>query len=80
MDAYLIGRMEAIDRDKRDYKRWLDNEDREKLDDLDKALDELTVKARALASDALTSAGYHQHDRGKWRKRRVEKRCDRASG
>jgi hypothetical protein len=80
MDAYLIGRMEAIDRDKRYYNRWLEDENRRKLDELDKALDELAAQGRALARDALTAAGYHQHDRGKWRKRRVEKHCRCESG
>jgi hypothetical protein len=76
IDAFLIGRMEAIDRDERDCNRWLESEDRRKLDDIAKALDQLTAQARALARDALTAAGYHQHNRGKWRKRRVSRNCE----
>ena len=41
------------------------------LDDLERALDELAERARDLAREALTAAGYHQHHRGEWRKRRV---------
>jgi hypothetical protein len=72
--AWLIGRMEAIDRDKREFDHWLECEDRRRLNDLEKALEELTEQARSLARDALTAAGYHQHDRGKWRRRRANKR------
>jgi hypothetical protein len=62
--------MEAIERDERDYERWREQEERRKLRELDKAMDEMVTQANALARGALTAAGYHQHDRGKWRKRR----------
>jgi hypothetical protein len=68
--ARLIARMEAIERDGRDYERWREQEERRNLRELDKAMDEMVTQANALARDALTAAGYHQHDRGKWRKRR----------
>jgi hypothetical protein len=37
----------------------------------DAALDRLCEMASLLARAALLTAGYHQHDRGAWRKRRV---------
>jgi hypothetical protein len=33
----------------------------------------LLAEARAAVNDALTAAGYHQHKRGEWRKRRATK-------
>ena len=72
--ARLIGRMEAIERDERECDRSREQAERRELDDLEEALDNLVIQANALARDALTTAGYHQHHRGKWRKRRV-KRC-----
>ena len=69
--ARLIGQMEAIERDERDYQRWTEQKERSELDELGGALDKMVEQAEALAHNALTAAGYHQHDRGKWRKRRV---------
>jgi hypothetical protein len=69
--ARLIGQMDAIERDERDYQRWTEREERRELDELEEALVKMVEQARALASETLTAAGYHQHDRGKWRKRRV---------
>jgi hypothetical protein len=71
IDAQLIA---ALESDERDWKR-IDREqaktERKELDELERALDDLAEKARALAREALTAAGYHQHRRGDWRKRRV---------
>src|SRR5262245_17308435 len=39
----------------------------------EEALDRLGEAARLLAHAALLAAGYHQHSRGEWRKRRVRK-------
>jgi hypothetical protein len=69
--ARLIGQMEAIERDEREYQRWTEQEERRDLDELEDALDKMVQQAQALARETLTAAGYHQHDRGKWRKRRV---------
>ena len=68
--ARLIGQMEAIERDEREYQRWTGQEERRELDELDDALDKMLNK-RKPPRDTLTAAGYHQHHRGKWRKRRV---------
>ena len=40
---------------------------------LDASLAELNELADLLARVALLAAGYHQHDRGKWRKRRGDR-------
>jgi hypothetical protein len=37
------------------------------------------MRARDLAREALTAAGYHHHKRGEWRKRRVSGCCLRRT-
>ena len=71
IDAWLIAAVEADDRDNRRCDLEEVRAERRELDALERALDEMAERARALARDALTAAGYHQHDRGEWRKRRV---------
>jgi len=71
IDAQLIAALEADERDNRESDIQQAQAERREADELDRALDELADRARALARDALTAAGYHQHDRGEWRKRRV---------
>ena len=73
VDALLISRLETIERDERDYKRWRERQDQKELDDLEQALDELAKQAHELAREALSAAGYHQHHRGAWRRRRVSR-------
>jgi hypothetical protein len=72
-DAYLISRLETIARDEADLKHWQERQKRKELDELEQSLDELAQQAHDLARGALTAAGYHQHNRGKWRKRRVSR-------
>jgi hypothetical protein len=73
-DALLIDAIETIDRDERDYERHREREERKESNELERALDELAEQARNLAGQALISAGYHQHHRGDWRKRRGNRR------
>jgi hypothetical protein len=70
-DAFLIHALEKDDRDKLSFDRQEARSERKQLDDLERALDELAEQARDLACDALSAAGFHQHHRGEWRKRRV---------
>src|SRR5262245_66561849 len=72
-DALLINALETIERDEQDYERYRERANRKQLDDLERALDELAQRAQDLAHEALSAAGYHRHDRGQWRKRRVER-------
>ena len=51
-------------------KRCQELEDWKQLGTLERALDDLTRHVRDLGRDALTGAGYHQHHRGEWRRRR----------
>jgi hypothetical protein len=65
--ALLIAAMGNIDREKQDFERWSEREERKRFNDLERALDDLAEQARTLARDALERAGYHQHRRGEWR-------------
>ena len=47
--ARLIGQMEAIERDGRDYERWTEQEERRELDELEDALVKMVEHAEALA-------------------------------
>ena len=48
--------------------------EKERLDELDEGVQQLHELADMLARLALIHAGYHQHDRGQWRKRRLKPR------
>ena len=71
INAQLIAAIEADGRDWRRFDLERIRAERKELDDLERALDEMAERARALARDALSAAGYHQHHRGEWRRRRV---------
>ena len=47
---------------------------RERYDEVDRALDDLVKTAKAAAAEALKAAGYHQHHRGEWRRKRGKRR------
>jgi len=68
--ALLIGKMGQIERQIEEDAAYLDREERKEADRLDRELDDLAGRAKNLAAEALTAAGYHRHHRGDWRKRR----------
>jgi hypothetical protein len=74
IDAQLIAALETDERDWKLFDREQALSERKQVDDLERALDELVELAQDLARDALSAAGYHQHKRGEWIKRRVS-RC-----
>ena len=59
VDAILIAALEADERDWKRFDREQARSERKELDDLERALDELAERARDLAREALTAAGYH---------------------
>lgn len=69
----LVARMDAIERDKRLTDRECAKIARAKVEALDAPLTELNELADLLARAALVAAGYHQHNRGEWRKKRGER-------
>jgi len=72
-DAFLINALQMDDRDRHSFDRQEARNERKERDDLERALDEMAEHARDLARHALSAAGYHQHHRGEWRKRRVSR-------
>jgi hypothetical protein len=60
------------------HKRRLELADACEDDTLQRELDDLVASARAAAAAVLEAAGYHQHDRSQWRKRRDSR--DRETG
>jgi hypothetical protein len=67
----IAARLDAIGRDVRQAARARQEAIRSEVEALDAALDELNAVADLLARAALLAAGYRQHNRGEWRKRRV---------
>lgn len=66
----LGARLDAIARDKREVERQCDRIQREEVAALDAPLAELNGLIDLLARAALAAAGYRQHKRGEWRKKR----------
>jgi hypothetical protein len=54
---------------KRQQERW--ETERQRLDDLDGAMTDLFTTGEAIGRAAMEAVGYFQHERGPWRKRRV---------
>lgn len=69
----LASGWDAIERDKRATERGVARAEREELDALDASLVDLNELADLLARAALAAAGYRQHNRGNWRKRRGDR-------
>ena len=75
--AQALADFEALDA----HQRWLEAELKRDEEAQERVLDEqvktLDGLASVLARAALVLAGYHQHDRGEWRKRRGQAKEDR---
>jgi hypothetical protein len=69
--ALWAAALDALARREREAAQAAERARRRKQDDLDLRLDEVNVLAELLARAALEAAGYHQHKRGEWRKRRA---------
>ena len=68
----LAARMDALERNRREEEAAAWKQERERIEALDNLTEELYEAAEVLAKAALVVAGYHQHKRGEWRKRRGE--------
>src|SRR5262245_17507776 len=71
--AELVAQRDALERQQREAERAARQAKRAELEALDAPLDELNDLAELLARAALVAAGFHQHKRGEWRKRRVQR-------
>jgi hypothetical protein len=69
----LAARMDALERHEREAVRAVRRAQRAELEALDAPVAELDQMADLLARAALLAAGYHQHNRGEWRRRRVQR-------
>ncbi len=69
--AELAAELDAIEREERTVVAERRRRHQQRLESADAAVDALCHSAEVLARVALLSAGYHRHDRGEWRKRRV---------
>jgi hypothetical protein len=68
----LAARMDAEERRLREEEKVSRREERERLDALVAPVEELCEAAEVIARAALIASGYHQHNRGEWRKRREQ--------
>jgi hypothetical protein len=66
----LAAQLDAIERQKRETERAILRAEADELAALDAPLAELNELADLFARAALAAAGYAQHHRGEWRKRR----------
>ena len=71
--AELAAEMDALRRRRREEEAKAWRRERESLEALDRTLEELYEAAEVLARASLIAAGYHQHHRSEWRKRRGRK-------
>ena len=71
--ARLVAEMDAIDRDERKAKAAAWRAEKARMDSLDAEVAAVCCMADLVARAVLTAAGYHQHHRSEWRKRRERK-------
>jgi hypothetical protein len=67
----MAAEMDALERERRETERAAWRAEKDELEALDAPLAELNDLADLLAHAALTAAGFRQHHRGEWRRRRV---------
>jgi hypothetical protein len=68
----LAAQMDAERRRRRQEEEAARREERERLDALTVPIEELCEAAEIITRAALVASGYHQHNRGEWRKRREQ--------
>jgi len=66
----LASQFEALKREEREVERAQVKAEHDELAELDAPLSELNELADVLVQATLLAAGFHQHNRGNWRKRR----------
>jgi hypothetical protein len=72
--AELAARMDALERESRRLKAQETRRQQDDLDALDAKLEILCERADLVARAALLAAGFHQHKRGEWRRKRERDR------
>ena len=69
--AELAAQLDTTERERRDNERAQQKLERDRQRAVDEPLEELVALVELLARAALRAAGFHQHKRGEWRKKRV---------
>ena len=70
--AHVIAQVDAWERTERKMRRLTEEIERDEIDALDRLIRIMFDATESLVRSELELAGYHQHDRGSWRKKRVE--------
>ena len=84
--AELAAQVDALVRQQRQDERVASLLEKADIDDLDADLARLAERTDLLARAALLAAGFRQHKRGEWRKKRANRQCseqdhpDRSGG
>ena len=68
--AELIAQMDALERERRQLEALEQRQENDELKALDAELKIVNERANLAARAALLAAGFHQHKRGEWRRRR----------
>jgi hypothetical protein len=79
--APLVAEIDQLDRERRQQDRWEAQMAHNAFAELAATPEDLTLlleQAQRAAAAALVEAGYHQHKRGEWRKKRVIKNQDQG--
>ncbi len=71
--AELMAEMDAVERSRRMAEREALRAEREQAVSVEASVGALCEAADLMVRTALVLAGYHQHKRGEWRKRRASK-------
>jgi hypothetical protein len=71
--GFFAAQLDAAEREKRLSERTAARAEREELAALDAPLHDLDEVADLFVREALLAAGYRQHNRGEWRKRRDDR-------
>ena len=81
--AQLISQIEESRQEIAEWRARDERLEREAMRDLARTppdVQQVLQEARRATAEALTAAGYHQHHRGEWRKKRGNKDKEQAAG
>lgn len=68
-EAKLAAGVDSLRRKQRKEKRDAERQDRQSYEDALGPLQDFLARCKSIARARLLLAGYHQHDRGEWRRR-----------
>lgn len=77
--AELVASMDALDREQRRLEALARCQFKDELSAIDADLKAANEKIDLVARAALLAAGFHQHKRGEWRKRREQDRTSNSN-